>query len=115
MPPALRAEPKYTTYKGSIDLELDILNKDVLLLIEAFDKRYQNPANVQVMSYMEAFPVTTEQVEVAKAWRASYNEVRETVMARVNALLNSDSRFEGCSINRKSTRLNSSHLGISYA
>ena len=77
------------------------MNKDVLLLIEAFDKRYQNPANVQVMSYMEAFPVTTEQVEVAKAWRASYNEVRETVMARVNALLNSDSRFEGCSITER--------------
>src|ERR1022692_2536334 len=53
------------------------------------------------MSYMEAFPVTTEQVEVAKAWRASYNEVRETVMARVNALLNSDSRFEGCSITER--------------
>src|ERR1017187_91476 len=101
MPPALRAEPKYTTYKGAIDLELDILNKDFLLLKEAFDKRYQNPASVQVMRYMEAFPVTTEQVEVAKAWRASYNEVRETVMARVNALLNSDSRFEGCSITER--------------
>jgi hypothetical protein len=101
MPPALRAEPKYTTYKGAVDLELDILNKDFLLLKDAFSKRYQNPAKAQVMSYMEAFPVTTEHVEVAKAWRTSYNEVRETVMARVNALLNSDSRFEGCSITER--------------
>ena len=53
------------------------------------------------MSYMEASPVTTEQVEVAKAWRAGYNAVRETVMVGVNALLNSDSRFEGCSITER--------------
>ena len=71
------------------------------LLKDAFSKRYQNPAKVQVMSYMEAFPATTEMVEVAKAWRASYNEVRETVMARVNTLFNSDSRFEGCSITER--------------
>src|SRR5664280_379462 len=98
MPLALRKEPRYTTYKSAIELELDILNKDFLLLKDAFVKRYQDPSKVQVMSYMEAFPATTEMIEVAKAWRASYNEVREAIMTKMNALLDSDSRFEGCSV-----------------